>query len=147
MTISSDYEILERIHESSNSLVYRAQRRGDDRTFILKVLNKAYPAPEEITKYRREYLLTRNFQDLPSVIEVFALEEHQNTMAIVLEDFGAVSLDKFLSDGPLQLRDFLKIAILIAGAFRGDPWRQGHPQRPQPVEHSIQSSHGAVEDN
>ena len=49
------YQIINKIYESDNSLVYRAHQREDTQPIILKVLNKDYPTPEEIVRYKQEY--------------------------------------------------------------------------------------------
>ncbi len=48
MTEILSYQIDELIHESSNSLVYRARREVDDQPVVLKMLKEAYPSPERI---------------------------------------------------------------------------------------------------
>ena len=59
-----NYQISTQIYESANSLVYRGVRKKDNNPIILKVLKEDYPSPEELTRYRQEYDITRNLADL-----------------------------------------------------------------------------------
>jgi serine/threonine protein kinase len=54
------YQILAQIYESANSLVYRGKREQDNQCVILKVLKEDYPTPQELTRYKQEYEITRN---------------------------------------------------------------------------------------
>ncbi len=87
-----NYQISTQIYESANSLVYRGVRNEDNQPVILKVLKEDYPTPEELTRYRQEYDITRRLADLDGVVKAYGLEKHQNTLMICLEDFGAESL-------------------------------------------------------
>ena len=53
-----NYQVTEKLHESSNSLVYRGYGQADDRPVILKILKQAYPLPEKIAWFKREYEIT-----------------------------------------------------------------------------------------
>ena len=86
------YQILAKIYESDRSLVYRGYREQDDRAVILKVLKEDYPTPLELTRYRQEYEITRNL-NLARAIAAYSLEKYQNTLVIILEDFGGKSLN------------------------------------------------------
>jgi predicted ATPase/signal transduction histidine kinase/tRNA A-37 threonylcarbamoyl transferase component Bud32 len=117
MRIVSGYRILERIYESSSSLVYRALGHGDDRPVILKVLNQPYPTLRDIVRYRREYEITKTLQNVSGVIETYGLEKLHNTFGIVLEDFGAVSLNRLMHGARFGLSESLRIAMMIANAL------------------------------
>ncbi|MBP0018013.1 MAG: AAA family ATPase [Cyanobacteria bacterium SBLK] len=108
------YENFLQIHDSSNSQVYRARRVEDGQPVILKFLNREYPTPEQIRRYKQEYSLTHQL-DAPGIIKAYRLEEWQRSYAIALEDFGGISLQQWLQERePLSLKEFLAIAIAIA---------------------------------
>lgn len=109
----SDYQILSKIYESANSEVYRAIRQIDSLQVILKVLKPNYPTPNELTRYKQEYKLTSSL-NLEGVIKAYSLEKHQNTLVIILEDFGGESLKKLMQHHQFSLCDFLSIAIKIS---------------------------------
>lgn len=117
MTTISGYSILETIHAASKSLVYRARTEGNGQPVILKLLNKSHPNYDEITKFRREYQITLSLRDLNGTIGLYDFREHQNTLIMVLEDFGGCSLDRIITATALGLREFLNVSIMIAGAL------------------------------
>jgi PAS domain S-box-containing protein len=111
------YHITEQMYESTSSLVYRARREADDRPVIIKVLQAAYPTPQELIRYRQEYAITSKLK-LAGTIQAYSLEPYQRTLAIVFEDFGAESLMILRNSGKFvlcaeQLEVFLKIGIQI----------------------------------
>ncbi|MEA5470828.1 AAA family ATPase [Spirulina sp. 06S082] len=113
MSTISGHKIIARIYDSANSLVYRAKSDTDDRTVILKVLKQDYPNPSELTRYKQEYEITSSL-DIKGAISAYALLPYENTLAIVLEDFGGQSLDLLLQSRGFTLLEFLQIAIQIA---------------------------------
>ncbi len=108
-----NYQIIEQIYESANSLVYRGQRKSDNQPVILKMLKQDYPTPAELTRYQQEYDII-NSLDLSGVIKVYNIEKYQNTLVIILEDFDGASLKQLIVDRPLTIQEFLPIAIQIA---------------------------------
>ncbi|MBD2444322.1 AAA family ATPase [Dolichospermum sp. FACHB-1091] len=108
----TNYQIIEKIYESANSLVYRAKLKLDNQPIILKVLKENYPTPSELTRYKQEYEITRSF-NTDSIVKAYNLERYENTLAIILEDFGGQSLKSLLSQGQLSVENFLTIAIKI----------------------------------
>ncbi|MHC5828811.1 MAG: serine/threonine-protein kinase PknK, partial [Nostoc sp.] len=54
--------ISNKIYESSNSLVYRGIR-DDGVAIIVKMLKLDYPSPQELTRYRQEYKITRSIKE------------------------------------------------------------------------------------
>ena len=116
MSIIADYQITAKIYESPNSLVYRARSKFDDRTVIIKVLKQDYPTPSELTRYKQEYEITRSL-DIEGAILAYELLPYENTLAIVLEDFGARSLDLLMQSQRFALLEFLQIAIQAVAAL------------------------------
>ena len=87
-----DYQLIEKLYESSNSQVYRARRQADGQPVILKLLKERYPAPERIAWFKREYQLTQTLDDLPGVVKAYSLTHDHHQWLMVLEDFGGESL-------------------------------------------------------
>ncbi len=109
-----NYQISTQIYDSANSLVYRGVQKQDNQPVILKVLKQDYPSPEELTRYRQEYDITRRLANLEGVTDAYSLEKHQNTLVMSLEDFGGQSLKESLVERPLTLDDFFTLAIHVA---------------------------------
>lgn len=110
------YQILTPIYESATSLLYRSLREQNNQPVILKVLKQNYPTPGELNRYKQEYEITRSLNQ-EGVIKAYGLEPYQNTLVMVLEDFGGASLATLKPQHPSTLEDFLKIAIKITTAL------------------------------
>ncbi len=108
----ADYQIISSIYNSANSVVYRAVNNASLQPVILKVLKQDYPTPAELTRYKQEYEITRSLA-VEGVIKAYNLLPYKNTLAIVLEDFGGVSLNVLMASKQFSLSEFLVIAIQI----------------------------------
>ncbi|MBD1889172.1 AAA family ATPase [Coleofasciculus sp. FACHB-SPT9] len=106
-------KVLAQIYESANSLVYRGIREQDNQPLILKVLKEDYPTPAELVRYQQEYEITRSFE-LGGVVKAHELRRHNNTLVMLLEDFGGQSLERLLEKRQFTLLEFLQNAIQIA---------------------------------
>ncbi|WP_442935975.1 AAA family ATPase [Nostoc sp.] len=109
--------IQDKIYESSNSLVYRGIR-DDGVGIIVKMLKLDYPSPQELTRYRQEYKITRSL-NLEGVIKAYSQQDYQRTLVIILEDFGGESLEQWMHKRPnmfcpMPLSQFLGLAIAIS---------------------------------
>ncbi|MEG4108948.1 protein kinase domain-containing protein [Microcoleus sp. S13_C5] len=107
--------ILSKIYESSNSLVYRGISVPDDRAIVIKMLKQNYPSPQELTRYRQEYKITRSLKE-EGVVKAYSQQEYQRTLVILLEDFGGESLEQWMHKRPetfcpMPLSTFLQLAI------------------------------------
>ncbi|MEG4110029.1 AAA family ATPase [Microcoleus sp. S13_C5] len=106
-------KVLAQIYESANSLVYRGIREQDNQPLILKILKEDYPTPAELVRYQQEYEITRSLE-IGGVVKTHDLLRHNNTLVMLLEDFGGESLERLLEKKQFILLEFLQIAIQIA---------------------------------
>ncbi|BAZ70916.1 serine/threonine protein kinase and signal transduction histidine kinase with GAF and PAS/PAC sensor (plasmid) [Fischerella sp. NIES-4106] len=109
--------IQDKIYESSNSLVYRGIT-DDGVAIMVKMLQQNYPSPQELSRYRQEYKITRSL-NLEGVIKAYSQQDYQRTLMILLEDFGGESLEKWMHKRPdifcpMPLSTFLGLAIAIS---------------------------------
>ncbi|MEH2127675.1 AAA family ATPase [Nostoc sp.] len=107
-----NYQIIQKIYESANSLVYRAILKSDNQPIILKILKENYPTPSELTRYKQEYELTRCLKT-DRVIKAYNLQRYENSLVMFLEDFGGESLKLLMCDRQFTLKEFICIAIKI----------------------------------
>ncbi len=110
------YTVLGRLHESSRSQIYQAIRDSDRQPVILKVLDEEYPSPESVAQFKLEYELTQ-WLEHPGVIQAYAMEKENNTLVIVLEDFGGQSLRRWLNQTPFPLSSFFPLVLQIVAAL------------------------------
>ncbi|MCR9144344.1 MAG: trifunctional serine/threonine-protein kinase/ATP-binding protein/sensor histidine kinase [bacterium] len=110
----ANYDVRDQVYESRQSRILRATRE-DGQAVVLKILSQEYPTPERLARFRREFAMTRSLA-MDGVIQVYSLEKYQNSLMIVLEDYGADSLAEGLRrGGRLSLPEFLELAATIAG--------------------------------
>jgi tRNA A-37 threonylcarbamoyl transferase component Bud32 len=106
--------IQDKIYESANSLVYRGIT-DEGLAIVIKMLKQDYPSPQELTRYRQEYQITRSL-NLEGVIKVYSQQDYQRTLVMLLEDFGGESLEQLMRSHPetfcpMHLATFLRLAI------------------------------------
>ncbi|MBW4518841.1 MAG: AAA family ATPase [Scytolyngbya sp. HA4215-MV1] len=104
-----------KIYESSASLIYRGVREDDGRAIVIKLLKQDYPSPQELTRYRQEYAITRSL-NVEGVIKAYSQQNYQRTLVILLEDFGGESLEYWIQQRsetfcPMPVSAFLPLAI------------------------------------
>ncbi|MCP4135241.1 MAG: AAA family ATPase [bacterium] len=107
------YTNIDKIYESTCSLVFRAFEEKNKRPVVLKVFNTKYPAPEEITRFNQEYEITRRFMEM-GVIRAYEISIINNLHTIIMEDIGGRSLADILKSKKLQPDEFLRLAVCIA---------------------------------
>ncbi len=107
-----EYQLKSLIHESVNSFIYRGYRERDRQPVILKVLKPDYCTPSELARYQREYNITRHL-NLDGIVKAYKLERYQNTLVMVLEDFGGKSLKLWLEEQRFNLNEFLTLSVQI----------------------------------
>ena len=126
MMSMATYKLSSELHESANSLVYRATRRSDGLPVVLKVLKERYPEPWRVARFKREYEVTRMVQQrvaypdgqlASDVADLYDLQNDGLHWVMVLPDFGGQSLAKLQLAGKLELLDFLSLAIKITQAL------------------------------
>lgn len=118
MIALSGIAIQSKLYESSASSVYRGIREQDGLAIVIKLLKQDYPSPQELTRYRQEYAITRSL-DVEGVIKVYSQQDYQRTLVILLEDFGGESLEYWIRQCseafcPMPVSTFLPLAIKLS---------------------------------
>lgn len=112
-TFKTNYQIRQKIYESTNSLVYRGNLKHNLQAVILKILKENYPTPSELNRYKQEYEITRSL-NVQGVIKTYDLQRYENSLVMLLEDFGGESLKLLMGNQrQFDLPEFLSIAIKI----------------------------------
>ena len=120
----SGYILTEQLYDGEHTAVYRATRCADTQEnalspiacqpVIIKVLQQEYPSFSDLVQLRNQYSITHNLA-IPGIVRSIALEPWQNGYALVMEDFGGVSLKQYAQAQPLTVPDCLQIARQLAG--------------------------------
>ncbi|OKH30709.1 serine/threonine protein kinase [[Phormidium ambiguum] IAM M-71] len=123
------YKIIQEIYTGSRTQVYRAIRKLDGQPVAIKLLRNEFPRFLELVNFRNQYIITKNL-DLSGIVKSYSLESHQNRYALIMEDFGGISLcsymaalagasDRSKENSGLPINEFFPIAIQIASALDG----------------------------
>ncbi|MBE9052867.1 AAA family ATPase [Nostocales cyanobacterium LEGE 11386] len=116
------YRITEQIYSGSKTLVYRGIREQDQKSVIIKLIRNEYPTFAEIAQFRNQYTITKNLE-IPGIVKPLSLENYRNGYALVMEDFGGISLrdwglgKKHKQADNLALREFFHIALEIVSTL------------------------------
>ncbi|MEH2289675.1 AAA family ATPase [Nostoc sp.] len=114
------YKVSEELYNGSRTIVYRGYRETDSLPVAIKLLKNPYPSFNELLSFRNQYTIAKNLNS-PLIIQTYSLEPYQNGYALVMEDFGGISLkDWGLGSGEWKVRqnleslmEFLEIAIAL----------------------------------
>ncbi len=120
-----EYRIIEEIYSGSRTLVYRAIRISDQEPVVIKLLKNDYPTFSELVQFRNQYTIVKNLNS-PLIIQTYNLEPCQNGYALIMEDFGGISLKNWaIYEGSHRgararqqfLQEFLEVAIDLCKAL------------------------------
>ncbi len=114
MVSISGYHILEQLYNGSRTLVYRAVRENDQKPVVIKLLKNLLPDFSELVQFRNQYTIVKNL-NIPGIVVFYSLEPYRNSYALVMEDFGGVSLRQYMLGKKIaSLQDVLSIAVQIS---------------------------------
>ncbi|WP_414754547.1 AAA family ATPase [Anabaena sp. CCY 9910] len=110
----SGYQLIEQLYHGSKTLVYRGIRRKESvaQPVVIKLLQRDYPSFSELLQFRNQYTIAKNL-NIPGVVRPTSLEPYGNSYALVMEDFGGVSLGTYSQTHSLSLVDVLAIALQL----------------------------------
>lgn len=108
------YVLKEKLHEGSETVIYRAIRTSDHQPVIIKTTRSEHPSPEKLASLQHEYSILRELE-LKGVIRAYGLESQKNRLSLILEDFGGQPLSKLARAQRFTLETVLEIAIAVAG--------------------------------
>ncbi|MEH1942936.1 MAG: AAA family ATPase [Nostoc sp.] len=118
------YHVSKELYNGSRTLVYRAVRETDQKSVVIKLMKTAYPSFSELVQFRNQFAIAKNL-NLPGIIQTYSLESFQNGYALVMEDFGGISLNQWQGRGENRgiggtaqaLIEFLQVAIALCNTL------------------------------
>ena len=75
------YEIIEKIHEGIETVVYRSNLEQGQKPVVIKLLKSEYPTLEEITRLRHEYKVLKDLT-IEGVVKPYSLEKYEKILAV-----------------------------------------------------------------
>ncbi len=111
------YRISEELYNGSRTVVYRGYQEADSLPVAIKLLKNPYPDFNELLSFRNQYTITKNLNS-PLIVQTYSLQAYQNGYALVMEDFGGISLkDWEVKVRGQSLQEFLEIAIALCNTL------------------------------
>ncbi|MDJ0707698.1 MAG: AAA family ATPase, partial [Leptolyngbyaceae cyanobacterium MO_188.B28] len=115
------YAIVEQLYGSARIAVYRAVDTALQRSVVIKALQCEFPSFSELAQFRNQYAIAKKLT-IPGVVCPYSLEPYGNGYALVMEDFGGVSLDNYARrqalEPPIELAIALQMADILQGLSR-----------------------------
>ncbi|NET91290.1 MAG: serine/threonine-protein kinase PknK, partial [Kamptonema sp. SIO1D9] len=118
MVTLKGYRINDKIYDGNKTLVYRGIKKSNQKPIVVKLSKSEYPTFSELVKFRNQYIIAKNL-NLPGVISFISLEKYRNGFALIMEDFGGISLKEYANSRNLSLEEILNITIAIAKSLEG----------------------------
>ncbi|OYD89592.1 serine/threonine protein kinase [Nostoc sp. 'Peltigera membranacea cyanobiont' 213] len=111
------YRISEELYNGSRTVVYRGYRETDSLPLAIKLLKNPYPDFNELLSFRNQYTIAKNLNS-PLIVQTYSLQAYQNGYALMMEDFGGISLkDWEVKVRGQSLQEFLEIAIALCNTL------------------------------
>ena len=111
------YKVSEELYNGSRTIVYRGYRETDSLPVVIKLLKNPHPSFSELLSFRNQYTIAKNLNS-PLIVQTYRLEPYQNGYALVMEDFGGISLKEWGIKGRgKSLQEFLEIAIALCNTL------------------------------
>ncbi|MBH8561863.1 AAA family ATPase [Nostoc sp. CENA67] len=111
--ILGDYHLIKVIFDGIDTYIYGAFKESQETPVIIKTPKAEYPSIKQIAHIRHEYQILQSLQ-IEGIIQPLALENTQNGIALILQDFEGEILSDIISTHKLELNNFLQIAIQLA---------------------------------
>ncbi|WP_414545069.1 AAA family ATPase [Nostoc sp. CCY0012] len=106
------YFFIENLYCGSKTTVYRAVREADQQYVIIKIFNREYPTFSELLQFRNQYAIGKNLH-ISGIVRFYSLESYRNSYALVMEDFGGISLREYYKYQSLSLIEILTICLQL----------------------------------
>ena len=88
------YKVQEEIYQSKQTIIYRGINLATQEPVIIKIPKAQNPTFAELVKFRNQYNIAKNL-NIEGVVKHLSLENYHHSFALVLEDFGGISLENY----------------------------------------------------
>ena len=95
LNVPGGYRIIERLYDGPRTVVYRCLRLTDQLPVIIKAIKHPFPTVSDLARLRHQFEIL-NSLELPGIIKAYGLEQNQRGLALILEDYGGLSLDQYI---------------------------------------------------
>ncbi len=109
----SGYTAAEPLYIGTRTAVYRMTQIAQQRSVIVKVLRRDYPSFSELVQFRNQYAIAQSLP-IPGIVQPLCLEPLDSGYALVMEDWGGLSLANYAQERSLPLTEVLSIALQVS---------------------------------
>jgi PAS domain S-box-containing protein len=113
MILLPGYQILEKLQEGANTILFRGYREADNQLVLMKIPAREHPPFKVIAQLKHEYELAKSL-NLQGILSPYQLVSDRQDVFLVFENFTGIFLDKYIQSKPIQIGEFLKIARQLA---------------------------------
>ncbi len=116
MSLIPGYSQIQEIQSGLSTVIYRAYSQRTQQPVIIKILKAEFPQLQDIARFNHEYEITKSL-NIPGIVKPYSLEKYQNSLALIVEDFGGQSLKIYLKTHEIDLVTFLQVGIQITATL------------------------------
>ncbi len=109
----SGYTVVEVLYQGTRTAVYRMLQIAQQRPVVVKILRRDYPSFGELVQFRNQYVIAQSLP-IPGIVQPLCLEPLNSGYALVMEDFGGLSLAEYAQKRSLPLIEVLSIALQLS---------------------------------
>lgn len=99
--LAPGYQIIEQIYVGSRTIVYRAVAKDSQQPVIIKLLRQDAPNFADLLHFRNQYTIVKNLE-IAGIVRPLSLETWGDRYALVMADFGGISLRQWLDQQRLN---------------------------------------------
>ena len=110
------YQLSECLYSGTRTEVYRATRKSDRASVIIKILRNPHPNFSQLVQFRKQYAIARHLQH-PNILTPLALERYGNGYALIMPDSSAIALHDYWQEFSPNPEEFLEIALQLTDAL------------------------------
>jgi len=114
------FRIKEILYQSNRTTVYRAFDEADKTSVIIKKINNS----GNVSALRKEFEHNKKLDDFRFINKTVKLYAQDDSIALIMEDIDAISLNKYLKKTQISIIQALNLSIKIATAI--DAIHKGH---------------------
>ncbi len=113
INIGSKYSIIEKIHSSYNTIVYKAMNNDTNEMVVIKTINSSlYNDEHKLLKQKNEYKLSSKINS-PYVCKALDYIEDGDNYFLIVDYCCNATLSKYIYSEKITVRQFLNIALQI----------------------------------
>lgn len=117
MIFIEGYQILSLLTQATRSVLYKGIRKTGNLPVIIKApLIPHEKNPEEPPNVQSEFLLAQKIKH-HNIIKYYAIEKSSQGPVLILEDFNAICLGKFIENSGFDIKTFLNVCIQIVSGL------------------------------